>query len=61
MTCKNEIIDAIMRLNPSATAEFLAEFSLGELSDYLRQLETVVGTPPTASAAVPTDRTPQPA
>ena len=42
MNSKNEIIETIMGLNASATAEFLAEFSLIELSEYLRQLETVI-------------------
>jgi len=38
---KNEIIETIMGHNTSATAEFLAEFSLIELTDYLEQLEAV--------------------
>ena len=42
MKSKNEIIETIMGHNTSATAEFLAEFSLIELSEYLRQLETVI-------------------
>ena len=41
MKSKNEIIETIMGHNASATAEFLAEFSLIELSDYLGQLEAV--------------------
>ena len=41
MKSKNEIIETIMGHNTSATAEFLAEFSLIELTDYLEQLEAV--------------------
>lgn len=52
MKSKNEIIETIMGHNASATAEFLAEFSLIELSDYLGQLEAV-----RQRAAAPTQKT----
>ena len=32
------MIDRIRRLNPTADAEFLAQFEEGDLLDYLRQL-----------------------
>lgn len=36
---KTETIEAIRKLNPSARPDFLAEFSMTDLHDYLRQLE----------------------
>ncbi len=47
---KRETIERILARNPSARPEFLAEFSLDDLSDYLRQLESVSAAP---SAACP--------
>lgn len=38
---KSQTIDGILRLNPSAKPEFLAQFSVKDLHDYLRQLEDV--------------------
>ena len=38
---KREMIEQIMTLNASARREFLQCFTENELSDYLRQLETV--------------------
>ncbi len=38
---KRELIDAITAVNPSATREFLLEFSERELSDYMRQLDSL--------------------
>ena len=38
---KQELIDRIMRINRSARCEFLSAFTLAELNDYLRQLESV--------------------
>lgn len=35
---KREIIDEIIKLNPSASPQFLAGFSERELADYLGQL-----------------------
>ena len=35
---KQELIDHIMRLNRSATEEFLSEFEENELDHYLRKL-----------------------
>lgn len=37
---KCDTIDAIRRLNPTATPEFLVEFSNDELAQYLDRLET---------------------
>ena len=42
---KRQIIDAIMRINRTARAEFLADFSERELLDYLEHLQTVYGLP----------------
>ena len=39
MMTKHDTMEAIMRLNPTARPEFLAEFAADELRDYLRQLE----------------------
>jgi hypothetical protein len=61
---KNDIIEAIMSLNASATAEFLAEFSLAELSEYLQQLEAVVhrtATPRTRPSRTGSEAEPLPA
>jgi len=38
---KRQIIDRIMRLNPSATPEFLAQFGPSDLLAYLKQLSEV--------------------
>ena len=38
---KRELIDRIMDINQSARREFLQEFTENELSDYLRQLESL--------------------
>lgn len=38
---KDDTIDAIMKLNPSAKPDFLVEFSASELKDYLDQLQRV--------------------
>ena len=38
---KSDTMEAIMRLNPSAKPEFLAEFAADQLRDYLRQLESL--------------------
>ena len=38
---KRDAIDRIMRRNPSAKPEFLAEFSDQDLHDYLDQLESL--------------------
>jgi hypothetical protein len=38
---KRELIDRIMQLNKTARREFLQCFTENELTDYLRQLETV--------------------
>ena len=35
---KTDTIDAIKQLNPTATPEFLSEFSADELTSYLRRL-----------------------
>ncbi len=35
---KRQIIDRIIRLNPSATPEFLAQFGQSDLLAYLKQL-----------------------
>ena len=64
MNSKNDIIEAIMSLNASATAEFLAEFSLAELSEYLQQLEAVVhrtAAPRTRPSRTGTEAEPLPA
>jgi hypothetical protein len=51
---KRETIERIMARNPTARAEFLAEFSLEDLTAYLRQLESASDeSPPTAAAARP--------
>lgn len=42
---KRETIDRIVVRNPSAKPEFLAEFTPQELRDYLRQLESLDGSP----------------
>ncbi|MBN1344233.1 MAG: hypothetical protein JXQ73_16220 [Phycisphaerae bacterium] len=42
---KRQIIDAIMRINRTARAEFLAEFSERELLEYLEHLRTVYDLP----------------
>jgi hypothetical protein len=39
---KRELIDAIMELNRSAQAEFLAGFEEAQLRDYLRQLKELI-------------------
>ncbi len=39
--CKTELIDAIRRINTSARPDFLAEFSLDELDEYLHKLASV--------------------
>jgi hypothetical protein len=38
---KRQIIDRIMRLNPSATPEFLAQFGQSDLLAYLKHLSEV--------------------
>jgi hypothetical protein len=50
---KREMVDRIMARNPSARPEFLADFSEEELGAYLRQLESVDDTPPSADGALP--------
>lgn len=42
---KKELIDRIIAVNRRTTREFLAEFSIRELADYLRQLDKL-DTPP---------------
>jgi hypothetical protein len=46
--CKREVIDAILRLNPTAKPAFLAEFSLEDLNDYLRHLRSALTPRPLA-------------
>ena len=46
--CKREVIDAIMRLNPTAKPAFLAEFCLDDLEDYLRHLRAALTPRPLA-------------
>jgi hypothetical protein len=38
---KKDLINAISAINKSASREFLAEFSMRELADYRRQLESL--------------------
>jgi hypothetical protein len=39
---KKEIIDAILEEHPSASREFLNDFSTRDLTDYLKQLRTIL-------------------
>ncbi|UCF34070.1 MAG: hypothetical protein JSV78_01945 [Phycisphaerales bacterium] len=41
MMTKRDLMDAIMRLNPTARPEFLAEFAARELEEYLGKLESL--------------------
>ncbi len=49
---KRETIERIMARNPSAQAEFLAEFSIEDLGAYLRQLESLGKRPGLTGASV---------
>ena len=50
MMPKGDTIAEIMKLNPTADPGFLAEFSIRELSDYLRRLSNLPGLSTTAGA-----------
>lgn len=41
MTMKNQTLESIVRLNPTAAPEFLAEFSHEELALYLDRLNSL--------------------
>jgi hypothetical protein len=43
MMTKNETIEAICRLNPTANPEFLSEFAPDDLAGYLRRLSEIPG------------------
>ena len=51
MMPKCDTIAAIMKLNPTADPGFLAEFSNGELSEYLQRLANVRGASTPAEAS----------
>ena len=41
MMPKGDTVEAIMKMNPSATPEFLAEFTHDELARYLKRLQNL--------------------
>ena len=55
---KRELIDGIARLNPSAGAEFLAQFDVKDLQDYLEHLQWVC--PPALDHLAQAAQTPAP-
>jgi hypothetical protein len=53
---KSDTIAAIMRINRSAAAEFLAEFATEDLQNYLDRLVSPRNSAPTSKEAIPTPR-----
>lgn len=43
---KSQLIDVITSVNRTTTRDFLAEFSMRDLSDYMRRLESLGLLPP---------------
>lgn len=53
MTLKTDTLTAIMNLNPTATPEFLSEFTNEQLTGYLDRLRRVVGSDPDVASSGP--------